>query len=113
LRKLDAEIAVVFLFFTSVDLGTLGSLVRPKGIPRDHYDDYYPDRYGRRHLVTVPYYSTDLKDFLILEERVKSWHAELYLTVLAEQGLDELAATLEQKCKAALRARASASPKQE
>src|SRR5262249_10488807 len=110
LRKLDAEIAVLYLFFTSVELGPTPRFVQPKGIPRDHYDEYHPGRYGRRQLVTIPYYSTDQNDFVVLEERVMSWHGELYLTILAEQGLDERSATLEQKCRAAFRARSSTSP---
>ena len=104
LRRLDAELAIAFMFFVWVEFGPSPSSVLPKGLPRDDYD-VLPRLDGRRDRVTVPYYSTDEKDFSALEERVKSLCGGAYLAVLAERGLSEAEATLEQKCRAALEAR--------
>jgi len=108
LRELDAEIAVEFWFFSSAEFSSRWDL-SPKGLLRagDDYDEAH-SRTDRRQPVMIPHYSSHAEDFLLLEGRVKSWHADLYLLSLSSQELNESIATLEQKCRAALQARRSA-----
>lgn len=104
LRKLDAQLATEFRFFTSVEMGPTLRRISPKGIPAGQYDEYHRGDYGRALLETIPYYSTDVNDFARVQERVKSWYGAEYIAVLAEAGFEEETATLEQKCQAALHA---------
>jgi hypothetical protein len=107
LRELDADIAVEFWFFSSAEFSSRWDL-SPKGLLRDGDYDKAHSGADRRQPVLIPHYSSNSKDFLALEDRVKSWHAGLYLLNLSSQELNESSATLEQKCRAALQARRSA-----
>jgi hypothetical protein len=100
LRELDADIAVTFLFFASADFTSPWDL-SPKGFIYGEPGRLRSNQDERR---SIPHYSSDQKDFFALEDRVKSWHGELYLQILLEQELNESNATLEQKCRAALQA---------
>lgn len=106
LRRLDIEVAEIFLFYTSIhwDKGYL----KVTGIPKYNYvGPYHP--LDERERKTIPYYSTDQKAFVEVERRVKGGTSlyELYKQFLDEAGQDEITATLEQKCVASVRARKS------
>ena len=107
LRKLDAEIAETFMFYTSIhwyEKDYARKRKEPTGIPRD---DYGPDRHPDERLrKTIPRYSTDKEAFGELERRIKWFNLyDRYLQLLLEEGQEETTATLEQKCIAALKAR--------
>lgn len=105
LRKLDVEIAEVFMFYTSIDWYERDYARRrrePTGLPRTGY--------GKEHIPsptlrsTIPHYSTDKEAFSELEARIKGWNLyDPYLQCLTEEGYDESTATLEQKCVASLK----------
>jgi hypothetical protein len=109
LRKLDVEIAKVFMFYTSIDWyekDYARSGKEPTGLPRTGY--------GKEHLpsptlrMTIPHYSTDKEAFGKLEARIKGWNLyDPYLQCLTEEGYDETTATLEQKCVASLKVKRS------
>lgn len=105
LRKLDVEIAETFMFYTSVDWYEKDyrrKRKEPTGLPRDGY--------GTENFVnptlreTIPHYSSNNEAFGKLERRIKAFNLyEIYLRFLFEEVLDEAAASLEQKCVAALK----------
>ena len=105
LRGLDVEIADTFRFYTSLDWYAK-SYKEPTGIP-SYTKDYDHHRPGDERLrKTIPRYSTDQEAFKELERRIKAYELyQFYLQVLFEVGQDEVTATLEQKCIAALEAR--------
>lgn len=105
LRGLDVEIADTFGFYTSLDWYSK-SFKEPTGIPR-YTTDYDHHRPGDERLrKTIPRYSTEQEAFRELERRIKAFELyQFYLQLLFEEGQDELTATLEQKCIAALEAR--------
>lgn len=105
LRGLDVEIADTFGFYTSLDWYAK-SYKEPTGIPR-YTRDYDHHRPGDERLrKTIPRYSTEQEAFKELERRIKANDIyQLYLQLLLEVGQDDLTATLEQKCIAALEAR--------
>lgn len=101
LRWLDIQIAEAFLFYTSITWQK--NYRQPTGIPRTEYDRHTPG--DERHRQAIPYYSTNERDYSILERDVMArslYH--LFLQILAAKGLDETSATLEQKCRAWLKA---------
>ena len=107
LRKLDVEIAEIFMFYTALDWYEKDysrKRKEPTGLPRRGYDEnHVPPPTSRR---TIPRYSTDKKAFCELEGRVKGWKLyEDYLECLKEEDEDETTATLEQKCVASLKAK--------
>lgn len=105
LRKLDVEIAEVFMFYTSIDWyekDYARSRKEPTGLPRTGYGkEHIPSPTLRR---AIPHYSTDREAFSELEARIKGWNLyDPYLQCLTEEGHDETTATLEQKCVASLK----------
>lgn len=106
LRKLDVEVAEIFMFYTSIDWYEKDySRMRkePTGLPRTDYGKYNVPSPTLRQ--TIPRYSTDEKAFNQLEERIKGFNLyNCYLECLTAEGADKLTATLEQKCIAALKA---------
>lgn len=105
LRDLDAELADVFMFYTSVDWYAK-SQKEPTGIPmhvRTSYGRHFP---GEQYRQTIPRYSTDNESFRLLEGRAKEFGAyDLWKQFLDEEGQHEATATLKQKCVAILKAR--------
>lgn len=105
LRGLDAELADVFMFYTSIDWYAKGNR-EPTGIPR-HTTDWDGNRPpDERFRKTIPRYSTDEKAFAELRRRAIEFGTyELSKQFLDEEGQDEATATLKQKCVALLKAR--------
>jgi len=106
LRRLDVEIAEIFMFYTSIDWYEKDyrrKRKEPTGLPRGGYGEHHVTSSTLRE--TIPHYSTNKEAFGKLEERIKGFDLyELYLQLLFEEGQDEAIATLEQKCIAALKA---------
>jgi hypothetical protein len=105
LRGVDAELASVFRFYTSVDWYPKHHK-EPTGIPmhvRISYGRHYP---GQQYRQTIPRYSTDEEAFKVLAGRAKVFGTyDLSKQLLLDEGQDEATATLRQKCLAILKAR--------
>jgi hypothetical protein len=105
LRGLDAELASVFMFYTSVDWYPRSNR-EPTGIPmhtRLPYGRRPPDS---RYREIIPRYSADKEAFSELERRVIAWKLhDLCKQFLQEDGQGEATATLKQKCVAMLKAK--------
>lgn len=105
LRGLDVEIAESFGFYISLNWYAR-SHKEPTGIPRYTVDYDYHRPADERLRKTIPRYSTDEGAFSEVERSIKELNLyELYLQLLFEEGQDETAATLEQKCIVALKTR--------
>lgn len=106
-RQLDADLADVFMFYTSVDRDPKYPK-EPSGIPmhrRTGYGRHFP---GDQYREVIPYYSTNKEAFGVIERRAKEFGAlGLAGQFLQEQGIDEATATLNQMCNAILKARKS------
>jgi len=105
LRQLDVDIAGEYAFFTSIDWYAKHyekKKTEPTGLPRDFYGGHHFT--DKKLGVTIPHYSTDEKDFDLLERRIKGFGLyELYLQFLAGEEKSETTTLLEQKCNAALK----------
>jgi hypothetical protein len=95
LRYLDIRVAEAFLLYGSIEWGRNYS--QATGIPRIEYDHHRQgDNLFRE---AIPRYSTDHSDFVKIESSpIGSELRELFLTILAEEELDNSAMTLEQQC---------------
>jgi hypothetical protein len=78
---------------------------QPTGIPRTNYDHRAPA--NERHRESIPYYSTKQSDYAEFEKYPMVTSLRIYfLKILVQEGLDETSATLEQKCRVWLKAKA-------
>jgi hypothetical protein len=103
LRYLDIRIAEAFLLYGSIEWGRNYS--QATGIPRSEYDHHLPG--DNRFREAIPRYSTDQSDFYRIESSpVGSGLRDLFLQILAEEGLDQTAITLDAQCILWLRVKA-------
>jgi hypothetical protein len=101
-RLLDIQIAEAFRLYVSMEWQK--NYRQPTGIPRTSYDHSTPA--NERYRESIPYYSTKQSDYTVFEKypMVTSLRS-CFLKILAQEGLDENSATLEQKCRVWLKAK--------
>lgn len=109
LRKLDVQVAEVFMLFTAIDWfekDYASMRKEPTGLPRTGYGKWNVNPSTSR--ATIPRYSTNRAAFEELAARIEGFNLyDSYLECLREEGQDEATATLEQKCIACIKARGS------
>jgi hypothetical protein len=101
-RRLDVELADYFMFYRKI-VWYEKSGKEVTGIPFHNYDGHR--QLDERDRKTIPYYSTNDEAFSEIYRRCIEFKVyELFIKFLADEGQDEITATLNQKCVAILKA---------